>query len=133
MSTRSLFRSFRDAGRGVAHVFRTERSFRIHAVLGAFVLIAAIAVPFWTILERALLLTLVGVVLTLEIANSVAERLVDALAPRLSLVARDVKDMMAGAVLVASITATAVAAALLFPHVLALVCATLASCNGYGG
>jgi diacylglycerol kinase (ATP) len=85
-------------------VFVEERNFRIHVVAGVF----ALGLAGWLRLpvgQLALLVFTVIAVLLLEILNTVVERVVDALAPRLSYLVRDVKDMMAGAVLLGAVAA----------------------------
>lgn len=72
-------------------------------------------------LERVILLLAIASVLVLELLNSMIERLVDLVKPRLHGYVRDIKDLMAAAVLVASLFALAVGSIIFFPHVLLLV------------
>lgn len=116
----SLFLSFRNAFRGIAVVVREEQSFRIQAAVGILVVVAGFAfrVRAW---EWIVLLLLIGVVLGLELLNSILERLVDALKPRLHPVARDVKDMMAAVVFIASFLSALVGLSVFWPHIIGLV------------
>ena len=98
----------RYAIRGIVHVAKKENSFRIQlfAAVTIFVFIFAFPLATW---ERVLLVVMVAAVLVLEILNTIFERISDALKPRLSPVVKEVKDMMAGAVLITSLTAVLVA------------------------
>ena len=111
-----MLKRLRYAFRGLMHVFRTEPSFRWQ-ILAAFlvlVLMNAYALANW---ERIILLLLIGSVLVLEVINSVLERLVDSFKPRVHPVVAEVKDMMAGAVLVSSLTSAIVGFMILWPFV----------------
>lgn len=124
ISVKQFFRSLKRAWRGIGDVARSEQSFRIQLVVSALVLLLSAYLPLlmW---ERILLLLLIAAVLVLEIINSILERLADAVHPRLHPMIREVKDMMAGAVLLTSATAAIVGFVLLGPHVLAKACVIL--------
>lgn len=64
--------------------------------------------PF-AVWEKILLILMVAAVLVLEVMNSIIERLSDALKPRLHPIIKEIKDMMAGAVLLTALTSVAVA------------------------
>ncbi len=114
----SLFRflrSVRHAVRGVFSVYRTEQNFRIQCVGALFANTLALALPLtW---DKRLLILIVSVsVLVLELLNSAIERLLDLLKPRLNEYAGEVKDVMAGAVLIASISAVVVGVCIFWPY-----------------
>jgi len=117
---RSLARSFRHAWRGVLLAFRTERSFRLQLAVGALVLIGAIILPLerW---ERASLLLAITAVLVLELLNSVVERFADLLKPRLHEYVADIKDLMAGAVLLAASFSVILGLLLFWPYLVPLL------------
>ena len=110
-----LSQSIRAAWRGVLTAFKAERTFRVMvaAALVVLVLVAVLPLAPW---EQALLLLLTGSVLVLELVNSMVERLVDLLKPRLSAYVGEVKDLMAAAVLLASFVAALLAFLILLPH-----------------
>jgi len=112
-----LFRSFGHAARGLATAFRTERSFRFQ-VFAACVLLVAISILPLAAWERALLVLVATLVLVLELVNSSLERLVDLAKPRLHAYAGEIKDVMAGGVLVASLGAVILGIIILGPHLL---------------
>jgi undecaprenol kinase len=88
-----------------------ERSFRTHVAVTAAVLVALLwlqPAPLWW----ALVALAVALVLALELANTAVERLADRLHPERHPEIKLVKDCLAAAVLVASVGAVAVAAAL---------------------
>ncbi|MBU4453424.1 diacylglycerol kinase [Patescibacteria group bacterium] len=104
------------AFRGIFKVMAREHSFRVQVVAGAIVFIIILFVPL-QVWERIVLLLLVGAVLVLEMINSIFERLSDGLKPRLNDMVKDVKDMMAGAVLITAFVACIVAIMILYPYI----------------
>ena len=121
ISPRLFLKSLRHAWRGLCDVARAEQSFRLQLVVGSMVAICAVALPF-LVWERILLILLVVSVLVLEIVNSIFERLADAVHPRMHPTVREIKDMMAGAVLLAACTSAIIGCVIIFPHVFTLFC-----------
>lgn len=113
----SFLKSLKHAWRGLRLCFRTERSFRIQVAGTVLVTGLAILFPLQT-WERVSLAFVVMVVLVLELINSSLERLVDLVKPRLHEYVGDVKDLMAGAVLVAASAAVVVGFLLFWPHLI---------------
>lgn len=111
-----FFRSIEHAWRGLLIVFRTERSFRIQLMVALVIGIVAFVFPL-DFFERIVLLVAIAAVLVLELVNSMVERLVDLFRPRLSDLVGEVKDVMAGTVLVASLFAILLGVLILWPHV----------------
>lgn len=112
-----LIKSFMNASRGVAHVWKTQPNFRIQ-ILAAIIVIVAMfyfSVPPW---QKVTLLLLVMVVLVLEIINTVFEHLVDLFEPRLHHYVRDIKDLMAAAVLFSALISVGVAIVIFWPLVI---------------
>jgi undecaprenol kinase len=98
--------------RGFAHALSSEQSLKLQllalaAALGALALLRP--APIWW---AAVLIAAAGV-LAAELLNTAIEHLADALHPAESAAIRAVKDCAAAAVLIASLGALAVAAALL--------------------
>ena len=119
-SIKRLIRSFRYAARGVAHVFREEQSFRVQIVVGLLVLIMALYfnVKVW---EGVALMLVVIIVLVLELINSVFERVIDILKPRMHPYVETIKDIMAAVVLISSIGAVLIGVLILGPYVVAML------------
>lgn len=107
-----FLRGFLHAGRGLAAAWRGELNIKIMLVIAA----GAVALGWYrglAPLEWALITLCIGLVLSLEILNTAAERLVDILSPGHDPRYGGVKDITAGAVLVAAI-ASAVVGLLVF-------------------
>lgn len=111
-----LRQSFTYAWRGVRIVFRDEQNFRIQLLLAVLVLILALLLelPPWKFI---VLLLVSAFVLILELVNSIFERLLDAFRPRIHQYIEEMKDIMAAAVLMASIGAVVIGVILFWPNV----------------
>ena len=116
MKPKVFLKSIKYAGRGFAHLWKSEQNFRIQIIVGAIALILACYFPF-EIWQRIIIILLVALVLILEIINSVFERLVDVLKSRIHPSVRDMKDMMATAVLIASVVALVIGVLLFYPMI----------------
>jgi diacylglycerol kinase len=96
------------AAAGIRTVARRESSFRTQLALAASAGAALLLLrPGW--LWTALVLLATGLVLALELLNAALEYLIDHLHPGIAEEIRHAKDAAAGAVLIASLTAAAVA------------------------
>jgi len=107
---RGFWRGFVYAGRGLA-LGCGGRNFRVMLAMAAVVAVLA----WWLAIPRtqaAVLALSFGLVLSLEIVNTAGEMLVDILCPEHDVRYGRVKDVLAGAVLLAA-TATAVVGVLL--------------------
>jgi diacylglycerol kinase (ATP) len=114
----NLWLSFKYAGEGLLHAIRTQRNFRIHLVAAVLVL----AMATWLRLPGtswAILVLTIGLVLVTEMMNTAAEALVDLASPDYHPLAKLVKDVAAGAVLVIAIAAVVVGLIVLGPPLLA--------------
>ncbi len=115
-----LRRSVSYAWKGIRIVFREEQSFRIQVVIGLVVVVAMFALGLRTP-EKALLSLAVVFVLVLELMNSIFERMVDMMKPRIHHYVEDIKDIMAGSVLVASIGALLIGASIFWPYLVTMM------------
>lgn len=118
ISPKRFYKSMKYATRGIKQVMKREHSFRMQVLAGIIVLIIVFIFPL-EVWERIVLFLLVGAVLVLEVINSIFERLSDGLKPRLNELVKDVKDMMAGAVLITALTAAVIASMILWPYLAA--------------
>ena len=82
-------------------------------MIGLFVLDLAV----W---EQIILILLSAAVLIMEVLNSIVERITDGLKPRLSPMVKEVKDMMAGAVLLTVLASSIIGLMIFVPALLAL-------------
>lgn len=115
LSIKRLFKSFHYASRGIGIAWQHEQSFRIQVLAAAVV----VALMLWlrvTLGEAVALILLIILVLTLEIINSILERFVDVFKPRIHPMVEEIKDLMAGAVLIASVGALIVGFLILGPY-----------------
>jgi diacylglycerol kinase len=110
-----FLRSLKHASAGLHSVALREQSFRLQ-ILASIVVLAAIIFLDLAIWQKILLILLICAVLVLEVINSIFERISDALKPRLSPVVKEIKDMMAGAVLLTAITSVIVALMIFWPY-----------------
>jgi diacylglycerol kinase (ATP) len=103
----SLLDSFNYAFEGIIHVLRTQRNLRIHFVAAVLVFAAALAVGV-TRLQLIALVLAIAFVLVAEMLNTAIEGVIDVSTTSFDPNAKLAKDIAAGAVLIASITAVAV-------------------------
>lgn len=113
---KQLKKSFGYAFHGLATVFRTEQSFRLQTIVGSCVIVFAFIANVKHD-ELIVLLLLVASVLTLELINSIFERVLDAFKPRLHPIIKDAKDMMAAAVLIMSLFALIIGFLIFEPYI----------------
>jgi diacylglycerol kinase len=112
-----FWRSFSFAGQGVWHVVRTQRNMRIHLLAGLAAVVAGLILRIGAA-DWACVLTVIGLVLTAEALNTVVEALVDLYTEEFHPLAKIVKDVAAGAVLISSVAAVGVAIAVFLPRLL---------------
>lgn len=112
---RSLIKSFSHALAGLAYVVRRERNFQIELFFATVVifLIVFLDVKSW---EAVILILMIAAVLVTELANTVVERVVDILKPKVHPYARIIKDIMAAVVLISSFVAVIVGIIILYPY-----------------
>ncbi|MDP3793804.1 MAG: diacylglycerol kinase [Candidatus Uhrbacteria bacterium] len=108
-------RSFKHAWRGLRVAFRAEQSFRIQSVAALAVVVALFIFPL-SETERWILLVVTMFILVLELLNSSIERMADLMKPRLDEHVAEVKDLMAGAVLLASCFAFVIGWIIFWPY-----------------
>ncbi len=114
-----LAKSFRYAWNGLRVTWREEQNFRLHGIAGVLVIIAG----FWLhveALEWIALIIVSGLVLLAEMSNTIFERIVDVLKPRIHPFAEVVKDMMAASVVLAVGVAVAVGVIIFVPRLFIL-------------
>lgn len=110
-----LFKSFKYAWHGLKLVFKEEQNFRIQVVVAVIcvILMSVLSMRNW---ERIVLILVIAFVLVLELINSIFERLVDILKPRVHIYVETIKDVMAAAVLIASVAAIIIGFKIFLPY-----------------
>ena len=111
---RHFFNAFVYAWSGVLVLFRTQRSFRIHAGIGLAVtaagLLLRLPAPAWCWLVLA-----IGAVLSAEALNTAVEFLADVVSPEFHPAIKKVKDVAAAAVFFAAFGSAVIALLILGP------------------
>jgi undecaprenol kinase len=107
--------SFRCAMRGLRYAIVLEKNFQREILIAAFIvaLILIFDVKNW---EAIVLLSVIMWVLVLELINTVVERVVDILKPRVHPYVRLIKDMMASVVLISAIFAACIGVIIFYPY-----------------
>ncbi|MDH4330139.1 MAG: diacylglycerol kinase [Candidatus Moranbacteria bacterium] len=112
----SFQKSVRNAFRGLIYVTKTEKNFQMEllAALVVVVLTIFLNVESW---EAVILIFLVMWILVAELINTVLEKVVDIMKPRIHPYARIIKDIMAATVLISSIFSLAVGVIIFWPYI----------------
>ena len=114
---RSLNNSFKFAGRGITRVFLCERSFRLQLL--CFALTIIVGFIFKITGTEWLFVVLAGsMVLVTEMINTALEYAVDLVTEEYRILAEHIKNISAGAVLVASLLAVVVGLIIFIPYFL---------------
>jgi len=95
----SLFKNSKYALSGLWITFKNEMSFKLE-ILAAIPLLFLIYIVDFTILEKSILLVTLFLTLIVELLNSAIENVVDITTQEYHLLAKNAKDMGAGAVFV---------------------------------
>jgi len=110
---RKLVESFNVAIEGFLHALVTQRNLRIHLYIATFIIILGIL--YCSYLEILVLIITISLVFLAEMFNTAAELMVDLAADSIHPLAKKIKDVAAGAVLLTAISA-AVIGYLIFSH-----------------
>lgn len=115
-----LLKSFSYAFRGLVKTFKEEQNLKVQTLAG---LTAIILGWFFGIdrLEWCLLVFVIGLVILMEVANSAVERITDVLKPRINTYVKEIKDIMAAAVMLSSLMAIIIGAIIFWPYLSSLI------------
>ena len=117
MKNQPFLNKLQNACAGIRWAWIAERNFRTHIVLGGLTLMLFSwlqPTAFWW----ALIILCITLILAAELINSAIEALIDHLHPELHVTVGQVKDMLAGMVLVLSVGAAVVAGLALYETLL---------------
>lgn len=114
-----ILKSFRYALKGLHYAFMEEQNFRFH-VLSAVVVLVLMFLLDTSAGEKVILIILIATVIIAELTNSIFERIVDILKPRLHPYAKKIKDMTAAIVFIAAITSFICGLIIFLPKILVL-------------
>ncbi len=113
-------KSFGYAFQGLFTLLREEPNARIH-ILALVVVIVAGALFRVSATEWLVLILMCGVVISLEILNSVVERIADFVSPDRHPEIKKIKDLAAAGVLVAAITSVAIGLIIFLPKLISVI------------
>jgi len=110
-----LFRSFKHALGGLGTLIKKEQNFKIHVLAAVIVLFFCFyfQIKAW---QWATIIMIIALIFVLEMLNTVFERLVDLFKPRLHPYVGEIKDILSGMVLVASVTAVILGIIIFWPY-----------------
>lgn len=101
--------------RGLKIVFWQERNFQLQTISALIVFGLMFLFPL-SAFERITLILVIALVLLLELTNTALEYTLDIFRPRIHPTVGIVKDIMAGAVLLASLAALIIGTLIFLPH-----------------
>lgn len=110
-----LVKSFTYAFRGLFKTFREEQNLRVQTLAGLLVTLLGwyFKIGYF---EWIILILVIGLVILMELINSAVERITDVLKPRINSYVKEIKDIMAAAVMLASIIAVAIGLIIFAPY-----------------
>lgn len=111
---RSIGFSF--AFNGLKEVVKSERNFQIHLVITFIVIIIGLFLDI-SFIEWAIIVLVIALVFMTEVINSAIERIIDYIKPDIHPAAKAIKDIGAGAVLIAVITSVIIGLTIFLPKV----------------
>ena len=114
---KARLKSVSSAWRGIHIMFRSQHNVWIHTLVLGLVVFGGIFFHI-TLFEWVLIIFSAGLVFTVEAINTAIEIDMDLTSPQYHPFARDTKDVAAGAVLIASIVATAIGIIIFLPRIL---------------
>lgn len=117
--SRSFLSSLSDAVKGLLYLFKNERNAQIHLVATVFVTAAGLYFEINST-EWCIICLTIGVVIMAEGFNTAMEKTADLISTEINPEIGKIKDVSAGAVLIVSIAALAIAGFIFLPYILAL-------------
>ena len=115
LKIKRLVKSFQYAFRGLVKAFKEEQNMQIQTLTGILVMLLA----WYFQIERfewIFLIFVIGLVVLMELANSAVERITDVLKPRLDTYVKEIKDIMAAAVMLSSFVAVIIGLIIFLPY-----------------
>jgi diacylglycerol kinase (ATP) len=112
-------KSFSNAFRGIAFLFKSQSNARIELIIAGIVIIAGVLLKI-SIAEWIIILMCIALVLSMEGFNTAIEIIADKLHPEFDKEIGKAKDVAAGAVLIAAIVAALIGFVIFVPRLLYL-------------
>lgn len=107
---------FSFAWNGIVEIVKTERNFQIHLIATLLVVASGFLVHL-SLLEWVVIILVIGLVLVTELLNSAIEKTLDYIRPEIHPAAKIIKDVAAGAVLIAAISAVIIGLLIFIPKI----------------
>jgi undecaprenol kinase len=117
---KQFIKSLSFAWRGLKYVVRNEKNFQNELAV-AVVVISAMFYFQVTRSEMIILFIIITGVLVAEILNTIMERVVNVLEPRVNPYARLIKDLLASSVLLTSILAIVIGLIIFIPYIIKII------------
>ncbi len=114
---KNFFASFKYAFSGIFYAFKNGRNFKVQLFVAILVIITAFILKVNN-QEWSLLIICILIVLSLEMLNTALEKICDLIHPEKHPQIKIIKDVAAGAVLLAAIGATVIGLIILLPKLL---------------
>lgn len=115
-----ILKSFYYAFSGLAYVLRTQKHMRFHFLAAILVLVLSLFLHL-TGVETVILFFSIGLVLITEMVNTSLESMIDLITQEQHPLAKIVKDVAAGCVLVAALNSIVVGLIILLPRLVDLI------------
>ncbi|MCM3237040.1 diacylglycerol kinase family protein [Heyndrickxia oleronia] len=109
-----FWKAFKFAFQGIMHACKTERNVQFHFAASVIVILFSIYLNI-SLFEWLFICLCIFGVITLELINSAIERIVDLASPSYHPLAKQAKDIAAGAVLVYSIMTVIIGSIIFLP------------------
>jgi len=116
LKLKRLIKSFIYSFRGIKKAFLEEQNLQIQLIVGIIIIIIALILNIKP-LEWCLIISVIFLVFLMEMINSAIERAVDVLKPRIHAYAKEIKDIMAAAVMLSGLLAIIVGLIIFTPYI----------------
>lgn len=116
-SLKRLTSGFKFAFSGIKTIFKEEQHFRIMIFI-AILVVAAMIYFNLSVIEKSVLILTIILVLSLELINSITERILNVLHPQINPQIKKIKDIFAGIVLITCFGAAIIGILIILPHFL---------------
>ena len=113
---KKIINSFKYAFEGIFTAFKAEKNMKIHFIIMLLVIILGIMLKISSV-EWIICIILFGFVISLELVNTAIENTVDLITQEKHPKAKIAKDVAAGAVLIAAITAAIIGLIIFVPKI----------------
>lgn len=119
MKSNNLLNSFKYALEGILSAFKNERNLKIHTCIALIVVIAGLIFKL-SISEWLSCILVIALVIGGELINTAIEKVVDLASPDINPLAKQAKDIAAGAVLFFAIVSVVIGIIIFLPKIINL-------------